>query len=155
MKNNIPKVIIAILNPFPAAPRMASFGTSQSSKIRLQVDEARIPNLSSFFPKLKPKQEIVFVSNIIFWLYKTGLVTHPWLVLGKGMHWFPCAFCFCPLLQIKQHPQIHNHLLSMTLCHWVSNSYQHQRLWLRLHPHHCHFLNKITHNCSDHGVMIT
>ena len=45
---------IAILKPNPGSPSRFSFGILQSSNIRLPVDVALIPNLSSFFPKLSP-----------------------------------------------------------------------------------------------------
>ena len=45
---------IAILNPAPRGPSMLSSGTLQSSRMRLAVDEALMPNLSSFFPRESP-----------------------------------------------------------------------------------------------------
>jgi len=45
---------IAILKPLPGLPRIFSFGILQSSNISWQVDEARIPSLSSFFPSVNP-----------------------------------------------------------------------------------------------------
>lgn len=45
---------IAILNPSPALPKRFSFGILQSSNMRLQVDDALMPSLSSRFPKLNP-----------------------------------------------------------------------------------------------------
>ena len=45
---------IAILNPSPGAPRRFSFGIKQFSNIRLQVDDALMPSLSSFFPNENP-----------------------------------------------------------------------------------------------------
>jgi hypothetical protein len=47
-------VLIAILKPAPAGPSMLALGTLQSSKIRLAVDDALMPSLSSFLPKLNP-----------------------------------------------------------------------------------------------------
>ncbi len=47
-------LILAILNPSPLLPRRFSFGIIQSSNIRLHVEVALIPNLSSFFPNDKP-----------------------------------------------------------------------------------------------------
>ena len=45
---------MAILNPIPVLPSRFSAGISQSSKIKLQVDDPRIPNLSSFLPSERP-----------------------------------------------------------------------------------------------------
>jgi hypothetical protein len=45
---------MAILNPSPILPSKFSFGMRQSSNIRLHVDDAFIPSLSSFLPRLKP-----------------------------------------------------------------------------------------------------
>jgi len=57
---------MAILKPIPGCPNILSFGISQSSKIKLQVDEARIPSLSSFFPSDKPIEERVAASRLYF-----------------------------------------------------------------------------------------
>jgi len=54
---DLPKVFIAITNPIPGDPSKLSFGIAQSSKIKLQVEDPRIPNLSSFLPSDKPKEE--------------------------------------------------------------------------------------------------
>lgn len=48
-------ITMAILNPNPGSPRRFSLGILQSSKIRLQVEVALIPSLSSFFPRDKPE----------------------------------------------------------------------------------------------------
>lgn len=45
---------MAILNPNPGCPRMFSEGISQSSKMRLQVEDPLIPSLSSFLPSERP-----------------------------------------------------------------------------------------------------
>lgn len=45
---------MAILKPIPGSPSRLSLGMRQSSKMRLAVDEARIPSLSSFFPSVSP-----------------------------------------------------------------------------------------------------
>lgn len=45
---------MAILKPIPGSPRMLSLGMRQSSKMRLAVDEPRMPSLSSFFPNVSP-----------------------------------------------------------------------------------------------------
>lgn len=45
---------MAILNPAPRGPRMLPSGTLQSSRMMLAVDEALMPNLSSFFPRESP-----------------------------------------------------------------------------------------------------
>lgn len=47
-------MLIAILKPYPGFPIRFSCGILQSSNIKLQVDDPRIPNLSSFFPKERP-----------------------------------------------------------------------------------------------------
>mmetsp|Transcript_19478 Transcript_19478/g.60138 ORF Transcript_19478/g.60138 Transcript_19478/m.60138 type:complete len:208 (+) Transcript_19478:414-1037(+) len=47
-------VFMAILKPSPRSPRRLDFGISQSSKMRLQVELARMPNLSSGAPSEKP-----------------------------------------------------------------------------------------------------
>jgi hypothetical protein len=61
----LPKVIIAILKPIPGSPKRFSLGTLQSSKIKLQVEEARIPILSSFLPSERPeKSELEHVLNM-------------------------------------------------------------------------------------------
>lgn len=45
---------MAILKPIPGSPSRLSLGMRQSSKMRLAVDEARMPSLSSFFPSVSP-----------------------------------------------------------------------------------------------------
>lgn len=45
---------MAILKPSPGSPSRLSLGMRQSSKMRLAVDEARMPSLSSFFPSVSP-----------------------------------------------------------------------------------------------------
>lgn len=45
---------MAILNPAPRGPRILPSGTLQSSRMMLAVDEALMPNLSSFFPRESP-----------------------------------------------------------------------------------------------------
>lgn len=45
---------MAILKPIPGSPSRLSLGIRQSSKMRLAVDEARMPSLSSFFPSVSP-----------------------------------------------------------------------------------------------------
>ena len=45
---------MAILYPLPTSPRTFSRGTRQPSRISSQVDEARMPSLSSFLPTWKP-----------------------------------------------------------------------------------------------------
>ena len=47
-------VSIAMRYPLPISPRTFSAGTWQSSKSNSQVEDARIPSLSSFLPTLKP-----------------------------------------------------------------------------------------------------
>mmetsp|Transcript_17640 Transcript_17640/g.31654 ORF Transcript_17640/g.31654 Transcript_17640/m.31654 type:complete len:217 (+) Transcript_17640:570-1220(+) len=47
-------VSIAILYPFPSSPNILSSETSTSSNTTSQVEEARIPSLSSFFPMISP-----------------------------------------------------------------------------------------------------
>lgn len=48
------ELTIAILKPIPGSPSRLFLGMRQSSKMRLAVDEARIPSLSSFFPSVSP-----------------------------------------------------------------------------------------------------
>lgn len=45
---------MAILKPIPGSPSRFSLGMRQSSKMRLAVDEARMPSLSSFLPSVSP-----------------------------------------------------------------------------------------------------
>lgn len=45
---------IQTLNPNPRSPSRFSFGTTQSSKIKEQVDDPLMPSLSSFLPNSKP-----------------------------------------------------------------------------------------------------
>lgn len=45
---------MAILKPIPSCPSRLALGIRQSSNIRLAVEEARIPSLSSFFPSESP-----------------------------------------------------------------------------------------------------
>jgi len=52
-------VSIAILYPLPTSPSTFSFGTRQSSRISSQVDEARIPSLSSFFADAKAEEVLL------------------------------------------------------------------------------------------------
>lgn len=49
-----PTLTMAILKPIPGCPRRFALGIRQSSNIRLAVEEARIPSLSSFFPSDSP-----------------------------------------------------------------------------------------------------
>ena len=48
---------MAILNPKPGSPKRLSFGMVQSSNMRLHVDDARMPSLSSFLPNDKPAEQ--------------------------------------------------------------------------------------------------
>ena len=48
------RVIMAILKPWPSLPRRFSLGTMQSSKIRSQVEEPRMPIFFSCLPVEKP-----------------------------------------------------------------------------------------------------
>lgn len=50
----VSRVCMAILKPSPGSPSRLSLGMRQSSKMRLAVDEARMPSLSSFFPSVRP-----------------------------------------------------------------------------------------------------
>ena len=61
----LPKVIIAILKPIPGLPNKLSLGISQSSKIKLQVEDPRIPNLSSFFPSDRPTNKHSLKTSIL------------------------------------------------------------------------------------------
>lgn len=45
---------MAILKPIPCAPSRFSLGMRQSSKMRLAVEEALMPSLSSFLPSERP-----------------------------------------------------------------------------------------------------
>ena len=47
-------VVIATLKPSPRLPSRFPFGTRQLSMMRLPVDEARMPSLSSFLPRENP-----------------------------------------------------------------------------------------------------
>lgn len=49
-----PPLTMAILKPIPSCPSRLALGIRQSSNIRLAVEEARIPSLSSFFPSDSP-----------------------------------------------------------------------------------------------------
>lgn len=49
-----PSLTMAILKPIPSCPSRFSLGIRQSSNIRLAVEEARMPSLSSFFPRDSP-----------------------------------------------------------------------------------------------------
>ena len=57
--------LLAILNPSPFFPSKFPFGMRQSSKIRLHVELARIPNLSSFFPNDKPSLGFLTINALI------------------------------------------------------------------------------------------
>jgi hypothetical protein len=57
--------ILAILNPSPFLPRRFSLGIRQSSNIRLHVELALIPNLSSFFPNDKPSVGFFTINALI------------------------------------------------------------------------------------------
>ena len=63
------RVIMAILKPIPGSPKRLSFGILQSSKITLLVAEARMPNLSSFLPRLKPSS-IYHLLPFLFHLFE-------------------------------------------------------------------------------------
>mmetsp|Transcript_16380 Transcript_16380/g.42439 ORF Transcript_16380/g.42439 Transcript_16380/m.42439 type:complete len:221 (-) Transcript_16380:310-972(-) len=52
------KVVIAILKPSPTLPRSADLGTRTFSRMRLAVEDARMPSLSSLAPKLKPGRSV-------------------------------------------------------------------------------------------------
>lgn len=49
-----PSLTMAILKPIPSCPSKLALGIRQSSNIRLAVEEARMPSLSSFFPRDSP-----------------------------------------------------------------------------------------------------
>ena len=57
--------LLAILNPSPLLPSKFSFGTIQSSNIRLHVELALIPNLSSFLPNDKPSVGFFTINALI------------------------------------------------------------------------------------------
>src|ERR1700732_3123553 len=61
-------VSIAILYPLPTSPSTFSFGTRQSSRISSQVEEARIPSLSSFLPTVNPGK-LFSIRNAVIPLY--------------------------------------------------------------------------------------
>mmetsp|Transcript_25736 Transcript_25736/g.75425 ORF Transcript_25736/g.75425 Transcript_25736/m.75425 type:complete len:208 (-) Transcript_25736:326-949(-) len=48
------RVVMAILKPSPGLPRRFALGTRTLSRMRLAVDEPRMPSLSSLAPRLKP-----------------------------------------------------------------------------------------------------
>jgi hypothetical protein len=50
----VTKLTMAILKPIPGSPSRFSLGIRQSSKMRLAVEEARMPSLSSFLPSVSP-----------------------------------------------------------------------------------------------------
>jgi hypothetical protein len=53
------------LNPSPLLPRRFPFGIIQSSKIKLHVELALIPNLSSFLPNDKPSVGFLTINALI------------------------------------------------------------------------------------------
>ena len=61
-------VSMAILYPLPTSPRTFSFGTRQSSRINSQVEDARIPSLSSFLPTVNP-EKFFSMRNAVIPLY--------------------------------------------------------------------------------------
>lgn len=82
-------VIMAILNPSPGCPRIFSFGISQSSNIREQVEDPLIPNLSSFFPNSNPfigfgtrKAEIPLCFKLLSVVAKTtdAVLSYPFVI---------------------------------------------------------------------------
>lgn len=60
-------ITMAILNPNPGSPSRFSLGILQSSKIRLQVEVALIPSLSSFFPRDRPAMGLGTRNALIPW----------------------------------------------------------------------------------------
>lgn len=54
---------MAILNPMPGSPSKFSLLTVQSSKFKVQVDEPRIPSLSSFLPNDRPEKCLNFSNH--------------------------------------------------------------------------------------------
>jgi hypothetical protein len=53
------------LNPSPFFPSKFSFGIIQSSNIRLHVELALIPNLSSFLPNDKPSDGFLTINALM------------------------------------------------------------------------------------------
>ncbi len=72
------KVFMAVMKPVPSRPRRFSTGTRQSSKMSSRVTEARIPILSSFFPKLNP--------GVPFSTTMTLAPRGPLVGVGEGHH---------------------------------------------------------------------
>ena len=61
-----PKYITQKILPFPYSPRMADLGTRTLSKWTEQVEEERIPNLSSSKYLVSEKMNIPIITSIVF-----------------------------------------------------------------------------------------
>ena len=59
------KVSMAILYPLPTSPRTFDLGTRQSSRINSQVEEARMPSLSSFLPTVNPGNSFSIIKAVM------------------------------------------------------------------------------------------
>mmetsp|Transcript_1555 Transcript_1555/g.2199 ORF Transcript_1555/g.2199 Transcript_1555/m.2199 type:complete len:215 (+) Transcript_1555:234-878(+) len=89
------KVCMAILKPWPVSPNKLSLGIRTSSMIRLAVDEARMPSLSSLAPNENPGvsvgtinaeiplclSDLSVVANTIAADASYALVIHPFVPL--------------------------------------------------------------------------
>lgn len=66
---------MAILKPMPGSPSRLALGMRQSSKIRYEVEDARMPSLSSFLPRLNPGASVGTMKALqgrAVWKERTG-----------------------------------------------------------------------------------
>ena len=108
----IQRITIAILKPSPNLPSKFSFGMQQSSNIKLHVEEAFIPSLSSFFPRESPLVGFGTINALMPFFNKINLNL-------RGPHLdemiLLCVLTISQLWQIQQPFRTRTHLLSFIL----------------------------------------
>lgn len=145
LQRKYPELTMAILNPDPRGPSMYPSGILQSSRIILAVDEALMPNLSSFFPRESPGCGMGTRKALIPYRIETAfpIITGVHHLCGENVEMccvMPCVSVSCLWWQ-RQWQQRHPSCWWSKL--WFRSPPTHlppDVLWWRLHPHHCHCL---------------
>lgn len=146
LQRKYPELTMAILNPDPREPSMYPSGNLQSSRIILAVDEALMPNLSSFFPRESPGCGMGTRKALIPYRIETAfpIITGVHHLSTENVEMccvMPCVSVSCLWWQ-RQWQQRHPSCWWSKL--WFRSAPTHlppDVLWWRLHPHHCHCLN--------------
>src|SRR5690349_621092 len=103
------KTFIACLNPSPTSPRRLLSGITQFSKIISAVSEARMPNLFSFLPPLKPLVPRSTTNAVALFFARGSPVRQITTAISPD---FPCVIQFLVPLMIQLSP-------SLTAVHFI------------------------------------